>query len=57
MAQRVKQQAVVVAAVLHRGQPNLPQIARADSPPRFFPCVREHRKQKRSEQAENGENS
>ena len=55
MAEHMKQQAVVVGAVLHRGQSDLPQVTGTRRLPRLFPCVCEHGKQKCGEQAENGE--
>lgn len=55
MGQRMKQQAVVVCAILHRSHPDLPQVARTRRLPRFFPCVGEYRKQKRGEKADDGE--
>ncbi len=52
MSQRVKQQAVAVGAVLHRGHSNLPEVAGASGLLRFFPRMGEHREQKCGNQAE-----
>ncbi len=57
MAQRVKHQAVVVAAILHRRQSNLPQVARARRLICFLPRMGEHRVKKRHEQAEDGKDN
>lgn len=54
MIPRVKHQTVVIAAILHCRQANLPQVAGASCLSCFLPRVGEHGEQVCHEQAEDG---
>lgn len=57
MIPRVKHQTVVIAAILHCRQANLPQVAGTSCLSCFLPCMGKYRVQKRHENAEDGEDN